>query len=116
MEFLDDAAQSDQAEVGWDVGHEVDIAVGSVLAASDATEDVDVRDAMFCRDGDDVAAVSANSPTERPAEPFQAASPGPHPYVQIEAGRVDQGGQRGQRRLTMSGLVGADHALRYART
>jgi hypothetical protein len=39
LEFLDDAAQSDQARVGWDVSHEVDIAVGSVLAARDATGD-----------------------------------------------------------------------------
>jgi hypothetical protein len=64
---------------------------------------------------DELAAVPTDLPASGAGETIETSALATDPDVQLKAGSFDKGSQCGQRRLAVSRLVGADHALRRPR-
>ncbi len=110
-----DAAQPEQAQPRRKVGEQVHVTIGAVFAAGHAAEHTQVTDPVRCCGGDQVLAVAADAAAHRPRQPAQPAGRPAQAQRQLEAGRIDQPGERWDGRLPLPGLVRTDHALRDTR-
>ena len=84
------AAEPEQAQPGRQVGEQVHVTVGAVLAAGHAAEYPQVADSVGCRSGDQVVPAAADAAAHRPGQSAQAAGWPPQAQRQLEASRVDQ--------------------------
>ena len=110
-----DPSQAEQAHLRRQVHEQVDVAIGPVLAASDAAEDPQVSHVVGGGRSDQVPPFPPDLPPYRAGQPAQLRRLRLDIHYEIAASRINQPGQRREGRLPPSGLISADHALRDAR-
>ncbi len=108
-------AKAEQAQVRRQVHEQIDVAIGPVLATGHTAEDPQVGHLMGGGGRDQVPPFAPDLPPDRAGQPAQLRRLLLDIDHQVGSGRIDQPGQRRERRLSPSGFISADHALRDAR-